>query len=51
MSDKFGEVNKEKQGLAHITSHSISTMDKVYIKQTGDDIKQTEEKGQTKKDD
>jgi hypothetical protein len=51
LSDKFGEVNKEKQEMAYITSHDISTMDKVYIKQTGDDIKQTEEKGQTKKDD
>ena len=34
LSDKFGELNKEKQELSHITGHSVSTMDKVYIKQT-----------------
>lgn len=44
LSDKFAEVNKEKEELSHITGHSVSTMDKVYIKQS-------EEKEETKKDD
>ena len=43
LSDKFAEVNKEKSDMAHITGHSVNTMDKVYIKQT-DEEGQTEEK-------
>ena len=34
LSDKFGELNKEKQEMSHITGHSVDVMDKVYIKQT-----------------
>jgi len=34
LSDKFAELNKEKEEMAHITGHSVSTMDKVYIKQS-----------------
>ena len=43
LSDKFAELNKEKEKMAYITSHDIKTMDKVYIKQTtpkSDDIEQ-----------
>lgn len=32
LSDKFADVNKEKEEMAHITGHDISTMDNVYIK-------------------
>ena len=34
LSDKFAEANKEKEKMSHITGHSVSTMDKVYIKQS-----------------
>lgn len=34
LSDKFAKLNKEKEEMAHITCHSVSTMDKVYIKQS-----------------
>tara|TARA_R100001509_G_scaffold158515_1_gene123737 strand:- start:2865 stop:3854 length:990 start_codon:yes stop_codon:yes gene_type:complete len=34
LSDKFAELNKEKEEMSHITGHSVSTMDKVYIKQS-----------------
>ena len=33
LSHKFADVNKEKEEMAKITGHSISTMDKVYIKE------------------
>jgi len=33
LSDKFAEVNEEKQKMAHITGHDVSTMDEVYIKE------------------
>jgi len=33
LSDKFCDTNKEKQEMAHITGHDISTMDTIYIKQ------------------
>jgi len=33
LSDKFAEVNEEKQKMAHITGHDVSTMDSVYIKE------------------
>ena len=34
LSDKFAELNKEKEKMSHITGHSVNTMDKVYIKQS-----------------
>lgn len=43
LSDKFAELNKEKEKMAHITGHSVNVMDSVYIKQTtekSDDIQQ-----------
>jgi len=33
LSDKFADVNEEKQKMAHITGHDVSTMDNVYIKE------------------
>jgi hypothetical protein len=33
LSDKFSEVNGEKQEMAHITGHDVSVMDSVYVKQ------------------
>ena len=44
LSDKFAEANKEKEKMAHITGHSVNTMDKVYIKDTEktDDVEETE---------
>tara|TARA_R110000803_G_scaffold160802_1_gene224649 strand:+ start:98 stop:1063 length:966 start_codon:yes stop_codon:yes gene_type:complete len=33
LSNKFASVNKEKSDMAHITGHSVATMDKHYIKQ------------------
>ena len=33
LSDKFSDVNEEKQKMAEITGHDVSTMDAVYIKQ------------------
>jgi len=33
VSDKFCDVNKEKQEMANITCHDVSTMDSVYVKE------------------
>ena len=33
LSDKFAEVNEEKQKMAEITGHDVSVMDSVYVKQ------------------
>ena len=33
LSNKFADVNEEKQKMAHITGHDVSTMDSVYIKE------------------
>ena len=33
LSDKFAESNKDKEDMAHITGHDISTMDSIYVKQ------------------
>ena len=44
LSDKFAEVNKEKSDMAHITGHSVNTMDKVYIKQKDEEAQNEETK-------
>ena len=33
LSDKFADVKKEQEEMAEITGHSVSTMNKVYVKQ------------------
>lgn len=36
LSDKFADVKKEQEEMAEITGHSVSTMNKVYVKQKSD---------------
>ena len=35
LSDKFADMKKEQKDMAKITGHSVSTMNKVYVKEDG----------------
>ena len=37
LSDKFADVKKEQEEMAEITGHSVSTMNKVYVKQKSEE--------------
>ena len=37
LSDKFADMKQEQKDMAKITGHSVETMNKVYVKEGGDD--------------